>query len=324
MSNKSLFLVRILNQNLDVEIYEITQNRLILKQTNLGLGALRGKNIDHLVLSFSLNLIARGARKVSQIKKIDNVFYFEKNLVNSKSSIHFHPAQIIQDELIQFWMKAKLWQVVQSELNALSYKKITSTIDSIVLQITKQLPITLYNKKSLHKHDVQSAFHFSRSNSEPSLENFHDLKIDINQITKSSVNFHKSNKQKIIKPQYWLIFLLILNGVLTYLYWFPPKKLLNWGNQTNDNEKLSSLSVLLNQDQHPLILDLNKILSLVVDDYNEKILNIYLENKNITIIFRELSDQSLNKLSRRFDESNWQIIKILNVDNQTIIEVSQP
>ena len=58
---------------------------------------------------------------------------------------------------------------------------------------------------------------------------------------------------------------------------------------------------LANQDQHSLILELNEILSLIVEDYNEKIVNLYLENKNFTLIFQELSDQEINILSQRFD-----------------------
>src|SRR6056300_1424975 len=124
MSNQTMYLVRILNQNLDVEIYQITQNQLIFQQLSQGLDVLKEKKMSLLILSFSLDLIARGARKVSKIKKVDNVFYFEKNLINPKSSIHFHPAQIVHDELIQFWMKAALWQAVQKGLEVLTYQKI--------------------------------------------------------------------------------------------------------------------------------------------------------------------------------------------------------
>jgi len=70
--------------------------------------------------------------------------------------------------------------------------------------------------------------------------------------------------------------------------------------------------------------ELNEILSLIVEDYNEKIVNLYLENKNFTLIFQELSDQEINILSQRFDERNWTINKILNLNNQIVIEVSQP
>ena len=89
------------------------------------------------------------------------------------------------------------------------------------------------------------------------------------------------------------------------------------------NEQLITLKSLANQDQHSLILELNEILSLIVEDYNEKIVNLYLENKNFTLIFQELSDQEINILSQRFDGRNWTINKILNSNNQIVIEVSQ-
>ena len=319
-----MYLVRILSQNLDVEIYQITQNQLIFQQLSQGLGVLKEKKMSLLILSFSLDLIARGARKVSKIKKVDNVFYFEKNLINPKSSIHFHPAQIVHDELIQFWMKAVLWQAVQKELEVLTYQKITSTIDSMILKSARQLPGILTNHQSLKAYDIQSPFHFSQVSFQQARKNFHELKIDFQQINQTSINFHKETKRKKITSQHWLIFGLALNILLAYLYWFPPKLLLHWKNTTETNEQLITLRSLANQDQHSLILELNEILSLIVEDYNEKIVNLYLENKNFTLIFQELSDQEINILSQRFDERNWTINKILNLNNQVVIEVSQP
>lgn len=325
MSSKSHYLVRILSQNLDVEIYHFNQNHLSLQQKSTSLKDLKGKKIDKLILSFSLDLIARGSRKVSKIKRIDNVFYFEKHLLGSKTEIYFHPAQVVKEELIQFWMKSALWNAIQKELEVLTYQKIISTIDSVILHSAKIIPNNMGNRLSVWSYDVQGPYHFFRTQTHQKRDNFQDLNIEINKLIQTPINFHKLKKQKIIKPQHWLVFFLILNGLAFYLYWFTPKPLLNLNNKTNVvNDKLITLGSMLNQNQRPLVLELDKILSLVIDDYNEKIINLFLEKKNFTIIFQELSDQDLNKISKRFDEHGWRIENILNANDQVIMEGSLP
>lgn len=326
MSKQNVYLIRILNSELKFELYFIDNDRLSLISTSNDWTIIQQYSSNIMVISLSLDLIAVGNRQVKQKKISNSIFYFEKNIINSKSEIYFLPAIIRKNILTQIWVKKNLWVNLIQKINNLKLLVKTITIDSCIIEVSGTLPRQIFNTYSKFTHLIETPFDFSRlANSNQAIQNFDNLKIHTSNIYRSQINFQNQNLSRNKFTSFLLISLMIFNLFLVSIpYWgsFNPLQQLFQKNNLELQVQLDRIETLSKKEQFPLIIKLEDILSQIIDSYNQRISNIYLEENDLTLILENLNDNEVNEISNILEKKEITIKKILTQNNQVIIEAS--
>lgn len=325
MNKKNKYLLRILSTEFDYEIYEIQDRKLHLLESSQKWQELKKYSLNTLIISLSLDLVAIGQRKTLNKKILDSGFYFEKNIISSKSDIYFHPAIIKKQSLFQVWVKRQFWTSLQSNIDFLNVNKVIITIDSCVVAASDTLPQILFNKCYNTTFKIQHSLDFIRTISDkPLIKDFSQLTLQNNFLKNLEINFAQKNKKSFFSNSYLLVLLLVFNLILlTSPLWVSNSFFSNLFFKEKEmiTNKQNILNNLLQQPYPLLILQLENILSVIIEQYNSYLHSLFIDDQILTLVFTDIPIEDVNKITSRLEEKFGRVVQIQNQENKTIVEV---